>query len=72
MESAGLNLEETYDIVIIGGGPGGATAALYAARADLRTLVLDRALSHRKLRSAWFRFSRKVEGGMGKPDDASR
>lgn len=36
--------EENYDIAIIGGGPGGATAALYAARADLKTLVLDKSL----------------------------
>jgi len=33
-----------YDIVIIGGGPTGATAALYAARADLKTLVIDKGL----------------------------
>jgi thioredoxin reductase (NADPH) len=43
-ESPGTN-QNGYDVIIIGGGPGGATAAIYAARADLRTLVLDRALS---------------------------
>jgi thioredoxin reductase (NADPH) len=34
-----------YDIVIIGGGPGGGTAALYTARADLKTVVLDKSLA---------------------------
>jgi thioredoxin reductase (NADPH) len=35
-------MEELYDIIIIGGGPGGSTAAIYTSRAKLRTLVLDR------------------------------
>ncbi len=31
-----------YDMIIVGGGPGGYTAALYAARAGLKTLVLEK------------------------------
>lgn len=34
--------QAVYDIVIIGGGPGGYTAALYAARAGLQTLVVEK------------------------------
>ncbi len=31
-----------YDLIIVGGGPGGYTAALYAARAGLKTIVLEK------------------------------
>ncbi len=36
-------LNEVYDFVAIGGGPAGASAAVYAARAKLKTLVIDKA-----------------------------
>ncbi len=36
--------KEAYDIIIIGGGPAGLTAGLYASRARLRTLMLENGL----------------------------
>ena len=36
-----MNQQHIYDMIIVGGGPGGYTAALYAARAGLDTLVLE-------------------------------
>jgi thioredoxin reductase (NADPH) len=35
-------LDESYDMIIIGGGPAGLTAAIYAARGGLKTLVLKK------------------------------
>jgi alkyl hydroperoxide reductase subunit AhpF len=31
-----------YDVLVIGGGPAGATTAIYTSRAGLRTLVIDK------------------------------
>lgn len=36
-------LNEVYDLVTIGGGPAGSSAAIYASRAKLKTLVIDKA-----------------------------
>lgn len=35
---------ENYDVVIIGGGPGGLSAAIYAGRARLKTILIEKGL----------------------------
>ncbi len=40
-----VNSDELFDVIIIGGGPAGSTAALYTARAELKTLVIDKGVT---------------------------
>lgn len=35
-------MNETYDVVIVGGGPGGLTSAIYAGRAEMKTLLIEK------------------------------
>ena len=37
-------MDDLHDIVIIGGGPGGITAGLYASRARMKTLLIEKSL----------------------------
>jgi thioredoxin reductase (NADPH) len=38
-------LPSKFDVIIIGGGPSGASAGIYTSRADLATLVIDKGLT---------------------------
>ena len=46
--------EETYDVIIIGGGPAGLTAGLYTSRHNLKTLILEgKKLGGKALEAHW-------------------
>ncbi len=58
--------EDTYDAVIVGGGPAGLTAAIYTARHNLKTLVLEgRKIGGNALEAHW------VDNYPGFPDGIS-
>lgn len=42
-----------YDVVIIGAGPGGMTAAIYTQRAGLKTVMLEKAAPGGKMMTTW-------------------
>lgn len=54
---------QTYDVIIIGGGPAGLTAAIYTGRANLKTLILEKGMPGGQI--AW---SEEVENYPGFPE----
>ncbi len=59
-------MAERYDLVVIGAGPAGLTAAIYAARARLRTLLLDEGLPGGQVKT-----THKVSNYPGFPEDVT-
>lgn len=55
-----------YDIIIIGSGPAGLTAGLYAARGQMRTLILEKGGLGGQIATSW-----EVENYPGAPADTT-
>ena len=55
-----------YDIIIIGGGPAGLTAGLYAGRSKLKTLIIEKAVAGGQISGTAF-----VENYPGSIDEAT-
>ncbi|MBN2334049.1 FAD-dependent oxidoreductase [Candidatus Bathyarchaeota archaeon] len=61
--------EETYDVIIVGGGPAGLTAAIYTARHNLKTLILEGAkLGGKALEAHWIENYPGFPEGISGPD----
>ena len=61
--------EDIYDIIIIGGGPAGLTAAIYAARHNNKTLVLEgNKLGGKSLQAHWVENYPGFPEGISGPD----
>jgi len=48
-----VNVKKSYDIVIIGGGPAGLSAGIYAARARLKTVLIEKMAVGGQIINAW-------------------
>ncbi len=57
-------MAERFDLVVVGAGPAGLTAAIYAARARLKTIVLDEGLPGGQVKT-----THKVSNYPGFPED---
>ena len=62
----GRMTDTVYDVVIIGGGPAGLSAAQYAARSNLKTVVIDKSPDAGALA-----YSSKIENYPGVPEPLS-
>ncbi len=54
------NMEEVYDVLIIGGGPAGYTAGIYCGRYELKTLIVAKERGGLIARTTTWRITRPL------------